>query len=59
MDTNENTNGVVKEYTPCALQTVAKGDVKVMRDAINMRLCKRRGFRTIYEIHLSKVLRSL
>ena len=56
--TNENTNGLVREYSPKDIDFDAAGDERVREvyDAINRRPCKRHGFRTPYEVHHSQTL---
>ena len=59
--TNENTNGLLREYFPKGTDfgEVADGEVSAVYDAVNMRPRKRLGFRTPYEVHYSKALHLL
>ena len=59
--TNENTNGLVREYFPKGTDFDAAGDERVREvyDAINHRPRKRHGFRTPCEVHHSQTLHLL
>ena len=59
--TNENTNGLLREYFPKGTDFggVADGEVRRAYDAINLRPRKRLGCRTPFEAHYSRVLRLL
>ena len=59
--TNENTNGLVREYFPKGTDFDAAGDERVREvyDAISHRPRKRHGFRTPYEVHHSQTLHLL
>lgn len=59
--TNENTNGLVREYFPKGTDfgSVSDAEVAAVYDALNTRPRKRLGFRTPYEVHYSEVLRLL
>ena len=59
--TNENTNGLLREYFPKETDFSGISDEEVERvyDAINRRPRKRLGFRTPYEVHYSEVLHLL
>lgn len=59
--TNENTNGLVREYFPKGTDFDAAGDERVREvyDAINHRPRKRHGFRTSCEVHHSQTLHLL
>lgn len=59
--TNENTNGLLREYFPKGtdFSGVSDGEVQRVYDAINRRPRKRLGFRTPYEVHYSEVLHLL
>lgn len=59
--TNENTNGLIREYFPKGtdFSAVTDGEVRAVYDAINMRPRKRLGYRTPYEAHYSKTLHLL
>ncbi len=59
--TNENTNGLVREYFPKGTDFDAVSDERVREvyDAINHRPRKRHGFRTPYEVHHSQTLHLL
>ena len=57
--TNENTNGLLREYFPKQkpLDKVRVAEVKKVYDKINRRPRKRLGYRTPYEAHYGKSLR--
>ena len=57
--TNENTNGLLREYFPKhkPLDKVRVAEVKKVYDKINRRPRKRLGYRTPYEAHYGKSLR--
>ena len=57
--TNENTNGLLREYFPKGepLGNVSEERVREVYDKLNRRPRKRLGYRTPYEVHYSKVLR--
>ena len=59
--TNENTNGLLREYFPKGTDFGAVGDDEVRRayDAVNRRPRKRLGYRTPFEAHYSTVLHLL
>ena len=59
--TNENSNGLVREYFPKGTDFALAGDdeVAAVHDALNRRPRKCLGFRTPLEIHRSKVLHLL
>ena len=56
--TNENTNGLIREYFPkgCDLSKVTDGEVQEVYHRINMRPRKCLGYRTPWEVHHSEVL---
>ena len=56
--TNENTNGLLREYFPKgeSLDDVSERRVLEVYDKLNRRPRKRLGYRTPYEIHYSEVL---
>ena len=56
--TNENTNGLLREYFPKQkpLDKVRASEVKKVYDKINRRPRKRLGYRTPYEAHYGKAL---
>lgn len=56
--TNENTNGLLREYFPKgrSLDDVGEDRVREVYDKLNRRPRKRLGYRTPYEVHYSKVL---
>ena len=51
--TNENTNGLLREYFPkgCDLSAVSEVEVKLACDRINTRPHKRLGYRTPWEVY--------
>ncbi len=57
--TNENTNGLLREYFPKgrSLASVGRGQVQRVYDKLNRRPRKRLGYRTPYEVHCSASLR--
>ena len=59
--TNENTNGLLREYFPkgCDLSGVSDEEVAEAYDDLNHRPRKRLGYRTPYEVFHSVVLRLL
>ena len=59
--TNENTNGLLREYFPKGTDfgPVSDEEVRAVYDALNRRPRKRLGYRTPYEVHYSKVLHLL
>lgn len=59
--TNENTNGLLREYFPKGtdFDKVAEEEVQSVYDALNKRPRKRFGFRTSYEVHYSEALHLL
>lgn len=56
--TNENTNGLLREYFPKgkSLAGVTEGQVQKVYDKLNRRPRKRLGYRTPYEVHYSVAL---
>lgn len=56
--TNENTNGLLREYFPKgeSLGRVSEKRVQEVYDKLNRRPRKRLGYRTPYEVHYSKTL---
>lgn len=56
--TNENTNGLLREYFPKgrSLANVTEKRVQEVYDKLNRRPRKRLGYRTPYEVHYSKML---
>ena len=56
--TNENTNGLLREYFPKgkSLEGVTDEEVQEVYDRLNMRPRKCLGYRTSYEVHHSVVL---
>lgn len=58
---NENTNGLIREYFPKGTDfaNVSDGQVQAVYDAINHRPRKRHGYRTPWEVHHSTVLHLL
>lgn len=56
--TNENTNGLLREYFPKRkpLDNVREPEVKKVYDKINRRPRKRLGYRTSHEAHYGKSL---
>ena len=56
--TNENTNGLLREYFPKgeSLGRVSENRVQEVYDKLNRRPRKRLGYRTPYEIHYSETL---
>lgn len=56
--TNENTNGLLRQYFPkgCDLGAVGDGEVRAVYDEINRRPRKRLGWRTPYEVYHSVAL---
>lgn len=56
--TNENTNGLLREYFPKgeSLGRVSEKRVQEVYDKLNRRPRKRLGYRTPYEAHYSKTL---
>lgn len=59
--TNENTNGLLREYFPKGTDfgPVGEEEVAEVYDALNTRPRKRLGFRTPFEVHYSQVLHLL
>lgn len=59
--TNENTNGLIREYFPKGTDfaNVSDQEVQAVFDAINRRPRKRLGYRTPHEVHHSTVLHLL
>ncbi len=59
--TNENANGLLREYFPKGTDfgDVADGEVRRVYDAINLRPRKRLGYRTPFEVHYSRALHLL
>ena len=57
--TNENTNGLLREYFPKgeSLARVSEKRVQEVYDKLNRRPRKRLGYRTPYEVHCSETLR--
>ena len=57
--TNENTNGLLREYFPKgeSLARVSEERVQEVYDKLNRRPRKRLGYRTPYEVHYSETLR--
>ena len=57
--TNENTNGLLREYFPKgeSLARVSEKRVQEVYDRLNRRPRKRLGYRTPYEVHCSETLR--
>ena len=57
--TNENTNGLLREYFPKgeSLARVSEKRVQEAYDKLNRRPRKRLGYRTPYEVHCSETLR--
>ena len=55
---NENTNGLLREYFPKgkSLDRVTEKEVRLVYDKLNRRPRKRLGYRTPYEVHYSKLL---
>ena len=56
--TNENTNGLLREYFPKGESSgrVSEKRVQEVYDKLNRRPRKRLGYRTPYEVHSSKTL---
>ena len=56
--TNENTNGLLREYFPKgeSLARVSEKQVQEVYDRLNRRPRKRLGYRTPYEVHYSETL---
>ena len=56
--TNENTNGLLREYFPKgkSLEGVTPGEVQAVYDRLNMRPRKCLGYRTPWEVYHSQVL---
>lgn len=56
--TNENTNGLLREYFPkgCPLASVRQEEVQEVYDKLNRRPRKRLGYRTPHEVHCSEPL---
>ena len=56
--TNENTNGLLREYFPKgeSLARVSEKRVQEVYDKLNRRPRKRLGYRTLYEVHCSETL---
>ena len=56
--TNENTNGLIREYLPkgCDLSKVTEEEVQEVYHRLNMRPRKCLGFRTPWEVHHSQAL---
>lgn len=57
--TNENTNGLLREYFPKgkSIDNVSVKDIQAVYDKLNLRPRKRLGYRTPYEVYYGKVLR--
>jgi len=55
---NENTNGLLREYFPKgkSLDGVTEKEVRLVYDKLNRRPRKRLGYRTPYEVHYSELL---
>ena len=47
-DTNENTNGLIRQYLPkrCYLSAYSDAEIQALEDKLNQRPRKRSGFRT-------------
>lgn len=56
--TNENTNGLLREYFPKgkSLDDVSEEEVRMVYDKLNRRPRKRLGYRTPFEVHYSTTL---
>lgn len=56
--TNENTNGLLREYFPkgCSLNKVTSKEVQMVYDELNHRPRKRLNYRTPYEVFYSTSL---
>ena len=56
--TNENTNGLLREYFPKGrpFDKIKVAEVKRVYDKLNKRPRKRLGYRTPYEVHYGKTL---
>ena len=59
--TNENTNGLLREYFPKGqpLERVSVDDIQKVYDKLNLRPRKRLGYRTPHEVHYSTSLQLL
>ena len=56
--TNENTNGLIREYLPkgCDMNKFSDSEIRWIQNELNMRPRKCLGFRTPYEVFYSKTL---
>lgn len=57
--TNENTNGLLREYFPKgkSIDNVSVKDIQAVYDKLNLRPRKRLSYRTPYEVYYGKTLR--
>ena len=56
--TNENTNGLIREYLPkgCDMKKFSDSEIGWIQNELNMRPRKCLGFRTPHEVYFSEVL---